>query len=387
MTEAAPDASAEALSADDLVAEIVAEADAARASGKLPQGYEDELVRVFDLVARDPAALEREVTAGALSKRPAYRAATPATPAGEEVSARPVLAGRDGARDLRSLAVGAARRSVRTARVVSRRGLGSARRVAGPRVRSLERRYVDRAGQAAEVIATQAHVTADHARRVVLPRGTPARLARISPLARALPPSPSVSGPAGSSAALGHLRAPGDDAHSELEAWVAERLRRDAGAVLHVECGDGAFVRRLSVDGFDAMGADPGALAGSASVAPVGAFEYLGSKDRASLAGLVLSGITERMTPGTARAIVHLASRRVQGGGVVVIVSAYPSAAVANDPIASDLGERRPLHPVTWCHLLARYGFGEITVFDPAAGRPSEQASRGTLYAVAARRQ
>jgi hypothetical protein len=40
---------------------------------------------------------------------------------------------------------------------------------------------------------------------------------------------------------------------------------------------------------------------------------------------------------------------------------------------------------VTWCHLLARYGFGEITVFDPAGQHAS--ALGDGLYGVAGRRR
>ncbi|MGA8682460.1 MAG: hypothetical protein WB592_18425, partial [Acidimicrobiales bacterium] len=165
--------------------------------------------------------------------------------------------------------------------------------------------------------------------------------------------------------------------------WALERLGRGSGGrVLHVECAEGGLVRRMAAVGYEATGADPAADT-SESILRGGALERLGVERRSSLGGLVLSGVTEEVSPASARAIAHLASSRLRPGGVVVIVSAHPRRPSDDDPITSDLTRRRPLHPVTWCHLLARYGFGEITVFDPSGGAGG---ATGALYAVAGRR-
>ena len=75
--------------------------------------------------------------------------------------------------------------------------------------------------------------------------------------------------------------------------------------------------------------------------------------------GLLLTGVVDRLRPGAARALAQLAARRLVPGGVVVLVSMRPEVAVAMDPVAADLASGRPVHPVTWCHLLARYGLSE----------------------------
>jgi hypothetical protein len=46
--------------------------------------------------------------------------------------------------------------------------------------------------------------------------------------------------------------------------------------------------------------------------------------------------------------------------------------------VASELSELRALHPVTWCHLLGRYGFGQITV---------QEADSNGYYGVSAVKQ
>jgi len=322
------------------IGEIPGSAAAARADGRIPRGFEDELARSFASIAADPRALERAVENGALSAR-----------------------------------------------------LTTARRVAGPRLRSIERRTIDHAGRAAEALATRGHVAVDHARRVASSGGTSRRLVRVSPSGRALPAGLDDAGIGASSAALGACS--GDPAITTLEEWIVERMRRGpGGAVLHVECRAGALVRRLSEVGFEAVGSDPTTEVESDTISRASGLERLGAQRRSSLGGLVLSGVTERVSPGSARALAHLSSTRLVQGGIAVLVSAHPDRVDDGDPITSDLAVRRALHPVTWCHLLARYGFGEITVLDPGGkDRPGDdgagggRSSAGTLYAVAARRE
>jgi len=97
------------------------------------------------------------------------------------------------------------------------------------------------------------------------------------------------------------------------------------------------------------------------------------------LTGLLLTGVVDRLRPGAARALAQLAARRLAPGGVVVLVSMRPEVAVAMDPVAADLASGRPVHPVTWCHLLARYGLSELAVFEPDASEPD-------VFAVSAQR-
>ncbi|HXY43143.1 MAG TPA: hypothetical protein VEH29_03055 [Acidimicrobiales bacterium] len=361
----------------DAISEVVAEADRLRASGRLPAGYEEDLDGRFAAVASDPEALARQVDGGALTRPQAYRFRQSDSAGRAQLD---VPAG--GRRGLRQMAASASHRSLRTAEGVGRRGATAARRVAGPRLRSLQRQTLDQAGRLAEVLATRAQVSADHARRLASSGGSSSRLDRLLPGGRTLPPAPTRAAGSSGSARVGCSQP--DTSAAALADWALERIGRGPGGrVLHVECADGGLVRRMAACGYDAAGADPAAVA-SGRIARGSALERLGAERRSSLGGLVVSGMTDQVSPASARAIAHLASSRLQSGGVVVIVSAHPRPPGGDDPITSDLSLRRPLHPVTWCHLLARYGFAEITVFDPAG--TSAAGAPGALYAVAGRR-
>ncbi len=121
-----------------------------------------------------------------------------------------------------------------------------------------------------------------------------------------------------------------------------------------------------------------------ANIVAGGALEYLGAAPPASFDGLLLTGVVDRLRPGAARALAQLAARSLAPGGVVVLVSTRPEANVAMDPVAADLAPGGPLHPVTWCHLLASYGLGDLAVFEPDASDPA--AHEPELFAVSARR-
>jgi len=242
-----------------------------------------------------------------------------------------------------------------------------ARKRLGPSVRRLERRATLGAARAGEAASTRVHVTADRLER----------LAAHSPLAsRALSAARAGEPPRGFSGAL-HPTIEGP-----LLAWVLEHLggaeaSEDAPElgrlVLHAECGDGRVVEALAARGLDARGADPrrsSRASGDTNIAAAGALEYLGATPNGTLDGLLLSGVVDQLRPGAARALAHLAASRLKPGGVVVLVSARPEATVAIDPVAADLAPGRPLHPVTWCHLLARYGLTELGVFEPDATDP-----------------
>jgi len=248
-----------------------------------------------------------------------------------------------------------------------------ARQRFGPSLRVLERRTALGAGRAAEATSTQYHVIADQLERI----------AARSPLASRALSAARVSGPGPSAGESPAISGP-------LLDWVLERLAATAslgdaeaaGLVLHAECGDGRVVEVLAARGHDARGADPQRSAragGDTNIVAAGALEYLAATPSDSLNGLLLTGVVDRLRPGAARALAHLAARRLAPGGVVVLVSMRPEVAVAMDPVAADLASGRPVHPVTWCHLLARYGLSELAVFEPDASEPD-------VFAVSAQR-
>jgi hypothetical protein len=152
--------------------------------------------------------------------------------------------------------------------------------------------------------------------------------------------------------------------------------------VLHAESGDGSIVEALAARGVDARGADPRLsvrAGGDTSTVAAGALEYLGAAPSGALSGLLLTGVVDRLRPGAARALARLAARSLAPGGVVVLVGARPEVVVAIDPVAADLAPGRPIHPVTWCHLLAHFGLSELTIFEADASEPD-------MFAVSARR-
>jgi SAM-dependent methyltransferase len=327
----------------EVVAEIQAQVRELRARGLVPPGLEDELDECFEEVAEASLDASRSVTAGE------FRIGDVHSIAGLVSSFK-------------------SEELFRRATVLARRRLG-------PSLRRLERRSalgVSRVGQAASI---RAQVTADHLERLAA-RSAIASGALSAALRRQLTHSatrtthPEIEGP--------------------LLAWVLERLsgatpqeaREAPGVVLHAECGDGRIVEALAARGLDARGADPSwpvRASGEANIVAAGALEYLGATQGDTFDGLLLTGVVDRMRPGAARALAQLAARCLAPGGVVVLVSARPEVVVAMDPVAADLAPGRPLHPVTWCHLLARYGLSELAVFEPDASEPD-------VFAVSARR-
>jgi hypothetical protein len=326
-----------------VVAEIEAEVRQLRASGRVPPGLEDELDRCFEEAAEASLAARIPVTASDSWFTSGHSIAGLASPV--------------------SLAQ------------LGKQATMMARRRLGPSFRRLERRTSLGVAWAGEAASIQAHVTADHLERLA------ARSPLASRVLSAARPGESIASGAG----IVHPSIEGP-----LLAWVLERLsaavlersREAPGLVLHTECGDGRLVEALVARGLDARGADPRWPAradGGTRILAAGALEYLGATVSGTLDGLLLTGVVDRLRPGAARVLVQLAARSLAPGGIVVLVSARPEAAVATDPVAADLAAGRPLHPVTWCHLLARSGLCELAVFEHDESDPD-------VFAVSARR-
>ncbi|MGO9964788.1 MAG: hypothetical protein ACLPUG_15365 [Acidimicrobiales bacterium] len=327
----------------DVVAQVEAQVSEMRATGQVPPGLEGELDKRFEEAAEASLA----------------SAASP--PARDpDLGARDRIAGLSSSRlvaQLRGRAAAAARRQL------------------GPSFRRLERRAAIAVARLGEAASIKVHVTADHLER--LATSSP-RASRVLAAARPVESTASVAGAV-------HPAIDGP-----LLDWVLERIgaaspdgvRETAVVVLHTECGDGSVVEALVERGFDARGADPRApvrAEGDTRIAAAGALEYLGATPSGTLDGLVLSGVVDRLRPGEGRVLAQLAARCLAPGGVVVLVSARPEAVVALDPVAADLAHRRPLHPVTWCHLLARHGLSVLAVFESEASEPD-------VFAVSAQR-
>jgi hypothetical protein len=323
----------------EVVAEIELQVKKLRESGQVPTELEDELDECFEEVAE--ASL-------------ADNSAAPDAPRPE--ASRPIAC--FGAANLAQL---------------RKQATLMARRCFGPSLRRLERRASLGMGRMGEAASIQLHVAADHLER----------LAASSPLASRVLSSarPDVSSSAGTVHPLieGPLLTWVLDS---LSAVVTQHVDEVPPVVLHAECGDGRILEALVARGFDGRGADPrwpARSGGATSIVAAGAFEYLGAAAPETLDAIVLTGVVDRLRPGSARALARLAARGLVPGGIVVLVSARPEAAVAMDPVAADLAYGRSLHPVTWCHLFARCGLSELAVFEPDVAEPD-------IFAVCARR-
>ncbi len=184
--------------------------------------------------------------------------------------------------------------------------------------------------------------------------------------------------------------APDPDLHGAatvLTAWLPPDGGAASGPVVHAECGDGAVLAALAggpVGHRAVVGVDPrGACAWSAAerlgdraeVAMAGAAEFVAGQAASSIAGMVLSGCTDRGDTASRLELVLDAARTLSPSGWLAVLSTTPAAWEGTlGPPAVDLVDGRPLDPVTWQQILERAGLAEVVV--TAAG-PSLTAITG----------
>jgi len=159
----------------------------------------------------------------------------------------------------------------------------------------------------------------------------------------------------------------------EWDQAVVGHLSAVTGRVLHAECGQGAMVEALRGAGVDAYGVDPrGPLVDAAVAAGLEAWpddpvSHLGAVADGGLGGLVLSGCVDRLPLGRQRLLVELAAAKLAPGGRLVILAVKPEEWPGAVPaLEADLAPGRPLHAVTWVHLLDRARFEHTTAADGA---------------------
>jgi hypothetical protein len=165
----------------------------------------------------------------------------------------------------------------------------------------------------------------------------------------------------------------------ELGSWVEPVVAHivattPGGEVLHGDCGEGALLGALERAGVVARGVEPrgaialGALEQGRTVALSEVADELAAQPAASLGGLVLSGVVDRL-PLHALVSLLAAARRVLALGAPIIV-------VASDPeqdgtwaeaVAQDVVAPRPLHAETWELLLSRAGFVSVASLEGGA--------------------
>jgi hypothetical protein len=166
----------------------------------------------------------------------------------------------------------------------------------------------------------------------------------------------------------------------ELGPWVepvAAHLAgvRASGEVVHGDCGEGQLLEALAAAGLTARGVEPrgavalGALERGCSVALVEVAEDLAARPAASLGGLVLSGVVDRLPLHALVALLDQARRVLSLGAPLVVVASDPERAKTRwDTVARDILQPRPLHAETWELLLHRAGFVAVGPLDGSDG-------------------
>ena len=148
-------------------------------------------------------------------------------------------------------------------------------------------------------------------------------------------------------------------------------LSSTTGRALVSACGDGWLVRQLNDLGADAYGIDP--RPGKILEAEIGGLDlrdddlldHLRSVADDRLGAAVLTGTTEAMLPAQRLQLHDRLDAVLADGATLVLHSIHPDA-VSGDgiPAELDLAGVRPMRPRTWASLLAERGF--VTTVDVA---------------------
>ncbi|HEX4126853.1 MAG TPA: methyltransferase domain-containing protein [Acidimicrobiales bacterium] len=165
----------------------------------------------------------------------------------------------------------------------------------------------------------------------------------------------------------------------DADAWWVEpavaAVAKAPGRVLHVACGDGWLVRRVTAAGGDAYGVDPRprvidtAALGSIDLRgePIG--EHLRAVASAGLGAVVLSGTVEGMAAAERSRLLAAVGTRLAPGGTLVVHSVTRQTWEAPDaPPEVDLAAGRPLRPESWCTLLRQSGYEADAQTGPGGG-------------------
>jgi hypothetical protein len=142
------------------------------------------------------------------------------------------------------------------------------------------------------------------------------------------------------------------------------------GVVVHGDCGSGALLAALAAEGLRAHGVEPrgevalGALERGREVAICEVSEDLSSRPDASVQGLVLSGVVDRLPLHALLALLAHSRRVLSLGAPIVVVVSEAGAESAWEPSSRDLTDGRPLSTQAWDMLLDRAGFTDVAVLE-----------------------
>jgi hypothetical protein len=182
----------------------------------------------------------------------------------------------------------------------------------------------------------------------------------------------------------------------ELDRWVEPVATHivattPGGEVLHADCGAGALLGALARAGVNARGVEPrggiglDALEQGWTVALTEVADELAGQPSASLGGLVLNGVVDRLPLHALVSLLAQARQALALGAPIVVVASDPAReGTWSAPVAADLLAPRPLHAETWELLLARAGFVEVAALEGGTGG-SGSTDGDTRFAISAR--
>ena len=158
-----------------------------------------------------------------------------------------------------------------------------------------------------------------------------------------------------------------------VAAFVAPRVT--SGDVAHADCGEGALVRVLLQRGLTALGVEPRggvalrALESGCDVTISEVSEFLADCASASLGGIVLSGVVDRLPLHALLPLLARCRQSLADGAPLVVVAEQALAGGLDGPVPHDLGTGSPLHVETWELLLRGSGFVGVA---PLPGGPHD---------------
>ena len=149
------------------------------------------------------------------------------------------------------------------------------------------------------------------------------------------------------------------------------RAGTPGGDVVHADCGGGDLLDALAGAGVPAHGVEPrGAVALDAlergrSVTIGEASEHLAGRPVASVGGMVLSGVVDRLPLHALVSLLGQCTRVLARGAPLVVVS---EATAQREAPADDVVPGTPLHAATWHVLLERAGLVQVEPLTAAGG-------------------
>jgi hypothetical protein len=146
------------------------------------------------------------------------------------------------------------------------------------------------------------------------------------------------------------------------------------GDILHADCGEGELLVALARAGTGAVGVEPRggvalrALERGCTVTIAEALDVLAGRPSASLGGVVLSGVVDRLALHDILPLLSQARRALVLDAPVVVVASDPAEVDRRwSAPALDLVAGRPLHAQTWEILLERAGFTRASTLPDVA--------------------